>query len=235
MKSLQWLRGWVTPEQVETEFTEMTRYQSTSKEYKSQSSHESHEQCLNSIIERFRDLFRYQTFYPFVMICSQFILCVFSGFAPYRPYLVKVLIYYETPIDPNSVVSWISWTGIAANIVLLVLLRLVGKRQIYLWSMAVAIVISLFLGKIIIFHLFHQLHIIIFRLHFGFLFKGIYGFAFLSNEVTSFEVTETTNFQQKNEFLRSLPLYGFYILSFASNVGLCAIPNIMLAELFELK
>lgn len=70
---------------------------------------------------------------------------------------------------------------------------------------------------------------------FGFSFKAIYGFAYLSNELTSFEVTETTNFQQKNEILRLLPVYGFYILSFASNFGLCAIPNIMLAELFELK
>lgn len=158
LKSLQWLRGWVTPEQVETEFTEMTRYQSTSKDTESQSIHKLNH---NSIIERFRDLFRYQTFYPFVMICSQFILCVFTGFAPFRPYLVQVLIYYETPIDPNSVVSWISWTGIAANIILLVSLPLIGKRQIYLWSLAIAILISLSLGKIDIIHfysyVFHQL------------------------------------------------------------------------------
>lgn len=86
------------------------------------------------------------------MICSQFILCAFSGFAPYLPYLVQVLIYYETPIDPNSVVLWISWTGIAANIILLVSLRLVGKRQIHLWPLAVAILMNIFLGKIIIFH-----------------------------------------------------------------------------------
>lgn len=92
------------------------------------------------------------------MICSQFILCVFSGFAPYRPYLVQVLIYYETPIDPNSMVSWISWMGIAANIVLLFSLRLIGKRQIYLWSMAIAILMSFFLGKIIIISFFIHLN-----------------------------------------------------------------------------
>lgn len=147
LKSLQWLRGWVPQHIVQDEFAELIRYEAIAHScFNCTENQAICEHMQPTIKDRIRDLFRYKTFYPFAIVSSQFIISVFTGIAPYRPYLVQTFRYYQIP-NPNEAIWWIGVTGIAANIFLLVFVRALGKRQIYLWSMATTVLLCLFLGK----------------------------------------------------------------------------------------
>lgn len=103
------------------------------------------------IRDKIRDLLRLRTRGPFLLIASMFILSKFCGHSPYRPYMVQVLYFYKTPIDPNTAIVYMGYVGFVSNIVLMVTIRSLGKRAVYLWSLALSIVISFGLGNSIIF------------------------------------------------------------------------------------
>lgn len=136
MKSLQWLRGWVSPKAVEQEFAELQRYKETSTA------------CIEceraaikcdhpppTLLDKIRDIFRQRTLKPFMIITIQFFIMQFCGIFAMRPFIVQILVVYGVPISANSITVILGVLGVVANVVLLVIVRPVGKRNIYLYSM----------------------------------------------------------------------------------------------------
>lgn len=103
MKSLQWLRGWVSEKSVEAEFNEIKRY----KEYSI-----SCNECLKSsikcthppptMIDKFRELTRRRTVKPFIILVTCGIVGNFAGLHHLMPYIVQLLYAFESPISPNT-------------------------------------------------------------------------------------------------------------------------------------
>lgn len=91
MKSLQWLRGWVSPAAVSDEFKDLQRYSAMSTS------------CLNceklvtkcehpppTIWEKLKDVGRKRTLKPFILIAFQCFIMQFCGIFAMRPYIVQV-------------------------------------------------------------------------------------------------------------------------------------------------
>lgn len=102
MKSLQWLRGWVSPNGVKDEFKSIQRYNEESLacndciKLATRCTHP-----LPTMLEKFRDLFRRRTMKPFTITIVLFAFAQFSGYPPMRPFLVLILKAYAVPINPN--------------------------------------------------------------------------------------------------------------------------------------
>lgn len=158
MKSLQWLRGWVSPAAVSDEFKDLQRYSAMSSS------------CLNceklvtkcehpppTLWEKLKDVGRQRTLKPFILIALQCFIMQFCGIFAMRPYIVQVNIHnhwrvrgsiwkslnglwqilnaYGVPLDANVTTVYLGLLGIFANIGLLATVKRFGKRKIYLWSM----------------------------------------------------------------------------------------------------
>lgn len=144
LKSLQWLRGWVDAATVQNEFNDLQRSRITAQIcYQCEKQNEICQHPPPTMQQKIRDLFRRRTLRPFVLISCLFFFAAFCGLSPYRPYLVQILFFYQSPIDPNEVIVHLGYTGLFSNILLIFTIRALGKRSIYLWTMAF-IVLSLF-------------------------------------------------------------------------------------------
>lgn len=148
MKSLQWLRGWVHSNAVQNEFNDLQRCKISAQIcYECEKQNETCGHPPPTIRDKIRDLFRRRTLRPFVLIGVMYFLSAVCGISPYRPYMVQVLYYYKSPIDPNVVVVWLGYIGFAANVLLVIIIRSLGKRSIFLWSMALTVLSLLGLGN----------------------------------------------------------------------------------------
>lgn len=150
LRSLQWLRGWVHSNAVQNEFNDLQRCRINAQIcYKCEKQNETCQHPPPTIRDKIRDLFRRRTLRPFVLIGVLFFFAAFCGLSPYRPYIVQILYYYKSPIDPNVVVVWLGYIGLASNVLLIAAIRTLGKRSIYLWSMAFIILTLFGLGNMI--------------------------------------------------------------------------------------
>lgn len=102
LESLQWLRGWVSPQSVEKEFNELKRY------------HKRSGACIecdksdvpcphppSTFVEKCRDLLRKRVLKPAIIVIIISFFAQFAGFTSMRPYLVLTLKAYGVPIDPH--------------------------------------------------------------------------------------------------------------------------------------
>lgn len=148
LKSLQWLRGWVDPSVVQTEFDELQRSKINAQTcYNCEKRHELCHHPLPSIGDKIRDLFRRRTLRPFILIASLYVISVFAGITPFRPYIVQILCYYQSPIDANNAVAYMGYFGFGANVLLVCSISSLGKRNVYLYSMAIVVSALFALGS----------------------------------------------------------------------------------------
>lgn len=148
LKSLQWLRGWVNANAVQSEFNDLQRCRITAQIcYKCEKQNETCAHPPPTIRDKIRDLFRRRTLRPFILIGVLYFFSACCSISPYRPYMVQALYFYQSPIEPNLVVVWLGYIGFASNILLLVVIRSLGKRPIYLYSMALIILTLFGLGN----------------------------------------------------------------------------------------
>lgn len=148
LMSLQWLRGWVSPKAVQTEFLDLQRYREMSNGC---------ENCeklaircphpMPSTGDKMRDLLRRRTLLPMLLVSFLYVIVQFSGISSMRPFMVQILETYGVPISASNTTVFLGLLGIVANIVLLLTVRLIGKRRIYLWSLTGAILSCFSLGK----------------------------------------------------------------------------------------
>lgn len=136
LKSLQWLRGWVTPKTVEKEFAELQNYKDTSTACNE--CEEAAVKCTHpppTLVEKIQDVFRIRTLKPFAIVTLQFFIMQFCGIFAMRPFIVQILVVYGVPLGANATTVILGLLGIVANVVLLGIIRPCGKRNIYLYSM----------------------------------------------------------------------------------------------------
>lgn len=103
MKSLQWLRGWVSEKAVEVEFNEMKRYNETSNtcnECEKLNVKCTHPQP--KLTDKLRELTRKRTMKPFIILVICGIVGNFSGIHHLMPYIIQILISFESPISSNK-------------------------------------------------------------------------------------------------------------------------------------
>lgn len=109
LMSLQWLRGWVSPKAVESEFNEMKRYSENSNSCVA--CQKGSVKCLHppaNVREKFKELSRKRTLRPFAIIMFCFAISQLSGMTSIRPYMVQIFKAYAMPIDAN-------WATVCCN------------------------------------------------------------------------------------------------------------------------
>lgn len=135
LKSLQWLRGWVSKRVVRDEFSSLQEYR------------EQFDTCLKcekllkecqhpspSIFDKLKDISRKRTLKPFILITILYVMMEFSGMFVMRPYIVQILNAYGIPIGASSTTILLGLLGLIANIFLVFTVRVFGKRRIYLFT-----------------------------------------------------------------------------------------------------
>lgn len=151
LKSLQWLRGWVSPAAIDKEFTEIKCYS----EYSSKCS-----KCLKdelkcchpqpAFLERVKELYRKRIIKPFILVIMLFFFGQFCGASVMRPYLVQIFQVYEVPIGPQYGTVVFGLIATIANIVMMVIVKFLGKRKILLFSMIGTASSTIALGNVFI-------------------------------------------------------------------------------------
>lgn len=163
LKSLQWLRGWVSPRAVQTEFNSLHQFSITSntcddcRAMKTQCSHVS-----LSLKAKMRDLTRRRNLWPFMLLSLAFFIVNFSGVYAVRPYLVQILKTYRTPISSNWATTAVGLAGMCGTITCVCLVAVVGKRRLYLVSLGCACAAIYALGEHRLFE--YQKTLIIFKI-----------------------------------------------------------------------
>lgn len=137
MKSLQWLRGWVAPELIFDEYTQLQKYTNYSKAC-DKCAHRSIE-CdhTDTVKNKLKQFSRKRILKPFLLITMLEFFSQFSGVMSWRPYIIQILNAYAIRIDPNLTTVIMSLFGFAARTCLLPIIKMMGKRKIYLISSTV--------------------------------------------------------------------------------------------------
>ncbi|XP_038119209.1 facilitated trehalose transporter Tret1 [Culex quinquefasciatus] len=207
-KSLQWLRGWVSPKAVEKEFQEMQRYSANAAKctpcQKAQSVKCDHPPPTEWM--KLQELMRKRNLRPFVLVMLLFLFGQLSGLTGMRPYLVQIFQAYGVPLDANWATVSTGLLGLMANIVCMMSIKFVGKRRLALFSLCFTSLSCISLA--------------------------IYAFNVFPPGWTSFDVHEKVN---TADGLNYIPMLLFFLLAFSTSVGVLPVPWILLSEVFPFK
>lgn len=131
---MQWLRGWVAADAVRDELTRLENHSASSNEA--------------TFLDKLRELRQRRTIKPFVLaICLNFLL-EFSGAMVWRAYIIQVLKAYGMPWDANFITTILSSVSIAGSCCVLLSVKTVGKRRLYLSSTIVVVLCAIGLSEI---------------------------------------------------------------------------------------
>lgn len=140
-RSLQWLRGWVSPQTIHKEFTELQSFSCESNACAACIGKST--KCYHSkpsFCDKIKELKRMRNIKPFVICFILYFLYQFCLTTVWQPYIIQVLNALGTPINASLVTILSSSLGIVASIVLLSTIKIFGRRKLYLSAiMTVAI------------------------------------------------------------------------------------------------
>lgn len=216
-KTIFWNRGWVSPKAVSAELSQLQKHSELSRSCVSceklavKCGHPAPTLC-----DKFRDMTRKRTLKPFSLVTIMFIAMQFSCMFAMRPYIVQVLRAHGIPLGANATTVILGLLGILANIVLLLIIRICGKRNIYLYTMVVTTLSC-----------------------FG---LSIYGFKFFPSGWSSYDSNTNITSRSNAEFIEEtvgnwsyFALAMFLIMQFSISLGGSSIPvNKLFAYLSEL-
>lgn len=206
MKSLRWLRGWVSEKAVQDEFDKLKRHQEFSSSCPS--CQKAEKKCLHpppNLIERFKELARKRTLKPAIILLICCFASQFAGMNQMSPFIVQILEAFNSSLDPKKCTIYLSSTAIVGAIFWGLIIKFVGKRKILLTSLA---------GCCICLHLL-----------------GIYGYLVLPSGI---KALDQNRIQQNVTEASLIPILVFAILKFLTT-GIIGIPFIMFSELFPFK
>lgn len=147
-KSLQWLRGWVSPAAVEREFKNLQQYSERSSSCNP--CIKQNVKCTHpapTAMDKMKELMRKRTLKPFFLVMFIAMLSHFTGVTAMRPYMIQIFHAYGAPIDANLTTVIIGAIGLFGNIVLICFIRWTGKRNIYLFALAGTVIGCFVLGN----------------------------------------------------------------------------------------
>lgn len=128
-----WLRGWVSPDTVRDELARLENHTALTNE--------------TTFLEKCRELRRQRTLKPFILAIVLVLLLEFSGSMVWRAYIHQVLMAYGMPWDANFVMTILSSISIAGSCCVLLTVKTVGKRRLYLWSTIVVVLCAIGLSE----------------------------------------------------------------------------------------
>lgn len=111
-RSLRWLRGWRSRQEVADEFAEMQRYSETAVGCPECQSSDTAIKCTHSpagFADNMREMLRKPTMRPMGLVLFCFLIAHFGGMVSIRSYLVQIFQVFGVSkiIDPNwMTVSW---------------------------------------------------------------------------------------------------------------------------------
>lgn len=207
IKSLRWLRGWTTEEEVMPEFTAIEEHHratdicaACNRRNISVCSH-----SRSSFGNRLQELFTSATLKPFLIITICSLFGHFSGVSAIRQYYVQIFETYDVPMNAKKATVISGAIGLLGNITLLLVLKKLGKRRAALMSFFGMGICGVALG--------------------------LYALNVFPSGQTSFGKTAVIFREGKG----LLPMIIFFAYSFLFNFGVNAIPWMLLSEIFPFK
>lgn len=140
-KSMQWLRGWVSADGVHDEFTRLQNH-IASVQNACEFCAEEPVQCRHlkaKFCDKIHELRRKRTLKPLILANSLSIFMEFCAVIVMRPYIIQIVKAYGIPLDAHFTATTLSLISIVGNCCFLILVKVFGKRHLYLASTAVAI------------------------------------------------------------------------------------------------
>lgn len=236
LKSLQWLRGWVTPQTVQKEFEELQNYAIASTACAT-CVKKSIECCHQNptILDKITELKRWRNLKPMIfMILLQF-FGIFNGSCVWEPYIVQVVNALGTPLKPSYSTVITSGMGVIGSLFLGLTVKKLGRRPIYLTA---SVVLALCCFGLSMYELL-QLGFY-FRLK-HFLFAGIYGFTFFPMGWTSFKkdpneaAKDPVQIGQIVGHFKYVALGLVLLLKFCGKAGTDVMSFMFIAEVYPFK
>lgn len=136
-KSLQWLRGWVSEKEIQTEFETAKKNQ----EFSSACApcQKAQEKCTHpspSFKERMMEFKRKQTLKPFAILFLANAMAQVAGMMHLLPFVVQLLKSYQSSIKSEDGIIIISASSVIATLTIMFTVKFIGKRRLYLISLA---------------------------------------------------------------------------------------------------
>lgn len=147
-KSLQWLRGWTTPQTIHNEFSELQNYSHTSNSCLACSKQSV--QCDHAkptFWDKIKELKRKRTMKPMILVFCLYFVLEFCIVTVWQPYIIQVLKAFGTPINANLATVVSACFGISACFVLISTVKKFGRRRLYLTSSLIVTICTLGLSE----------------------------------------------------------------------------------------
>ncbi|XP_031631952.1 facilitated trehalose transporter Tret1-2 homolog isoform X2 [Contarinia nasturtii] len=205
--ALRWLRGWVASEAVAQELHSLQRHMEHTK-----SCNECIKQkvkCAHStptMIEKLAELKRKPTLKPFFIVITMFLFATISGSFSMRAFIVQIFKAYKIPIQPDEAATIMGFLDNIGSLTVILIVRLTGKRRIYLTVAFGIVVCSMILS--------------------------CFGFVYLPSGYNSFDQAHES---VHLENLAYIPLICLMSWSFLSYCGYYSIPWMLMSEMFPFK
>lgn len=148
-KSLQWLRGWVPQSAIHNEFTELQAFSRVSNACTECSKRSIN--CVHptpSFWMKIKELRRKRNAKPFALCFGLYFLYQFSLVTVWQPYIIQVLKSLGTPLNANIVTLINASLGAIGSILLMLFIKKLGRRKIYLTSIMIVTLCSFGLGEV---------------------------------------------------------------------------------------
>lgn len=236
-KALQWLRGWVTPQTVHKEFTELQSFSSivdTCASCTKQSVECVHDHPKPTICQKLNELKRKRNIKAFILCANLYFLNQFGLTTVWQPYIIQVLNALGTPINASLVTVMNATFGITASLALMLTIKTFGRRKLYLTSIMMIAICSILLSES-----FQSLNISNFDISIDFNFVlGVYGFMFFPSGWTSFrryDSDQLKTIQQNIGNYSYLALATILLMHFTTRFAIHGLPNMFASEVYPFK
>lgn len=149
LKSLQYLRGWVPSKNVQSEFDQLQRFYRTSnscadcKKIERKCSHEK-----SRTWDKIKEIKRKRNLKPLILgiLLESFVEC--TGIQVMTAYFIQIFKAYSLPVNANVTAIYMSIVKFVATVSLIFIIKLIGKRKIYLGSSFATVLATFGLGII---------------------------------------------------------------------------------------
>lgn len=158
--------------------------------------------------ERLFEFKQKSTLKPFFIAMSIFFLVQFAANFSLRPYFVQIFKAYKSPIGLDKAVAVMSILDNLSNLILILFVRFIGKRMIFLVT-----TFGVFISTAVL---------------------SCYGFIYLPRGFTSFNQSEESDYFVDGN-LNYIPFVCMILWSFFVSCGMIPIPWMLLSEIFPFK
>lgn len=208
-KSLKWLRGWASKEQVADEFQGIQTFVKRSRSCNV--CLEQNQPCPHpgpTLGAKLAEFKLKRTMKPFFIVISLFAILQYSGTFAMTPYMVTIFKAYGSPLPADITTAILGLSNIFATIAFISLEHFVGKRRIYLTVLSGICIASLVIS--------------------------VYGFVFLPGGYNSFDPNLPMPVLP-HPALTYIPTVCLIVWSFCSFCGIYMMPWQLLSEIFAFK